>query len=145
MKTRETELRAEVDRWLEAAEAADAQEDKLHGASRRGDEMPGWVADKQKRLAEGGRAQRQFGSTHLARPWSATAPDAHSSRKLSNDRAASSTNYANVVGLHVDPPAHTPSCVLSVDEKKAEIQALDRTQPGLPAEEGSRRDNDASL
>jgi transposase len=32
MKTRETELRAEVDRWLEAAEAADAQEDKLHGA-----------------------------------------------------------------------------------------------------------------
>ena len=39
MKTRETELRAEVDRWLEAAEAADAQEDKLHGASRRGDEI----------------------------------------------------------------------------------------------------------
>ena len=38
MKTRETELRAEVDRWLEAAQAADAQEDKLHGASRRGDD-----------------------------------------------------------------------------------------------------------
>src|SRR6186997_1262750 len=52
MKRRETELRAEVDRWLEAAEAADAQEDKLHGASRRGDEMPGWIADKQKRLAK---------------------------------------------------------------------------------------------
>src|ERR1700692_4328628 len=52
MKTRETELRAEVDRWLEAAEAADAQEDKLHGASRCGDEMPGWIADKQKRLAK---------------------------------------------------------------------------------------------
>src|SRR6478609_9560201 len=28
------------------------QEDKLHGASRRGDEMPGWIADKQKRLAK---------------------------------------------------------------------------------------------
>ena len=52
MKTRETELRADVDRWLEAARAADAQEDKLHGASRRGDEMPGWIADKQKRLAK---------------------------------------------------------------------------------------------
>ena len=25
---------------------------KLHGASRRGDEMPGWIADKQKRLAK---------------------------------------------------------------------------------------------
>src|ERR1700752_3125212 len=52
MKTREAELAAEVDRWLEAAQAADAQEDKLHGASRRGDEMPGWIADKQKRLAK---------------------------------------------------------------------------------------------
>jgi len=52
MKTRETELRAEVDRWLEAAQAADAQEDKLHGASRRGDEMPGWIADKQERVAK---------------------------------------------------------------------------------------------
>jgi transposase len=49
MKKREAELKAEVDRWLKAAEAADAQEDKLHGA-KRGDEMPDWVADKQKRL-----------------------------------------------------------------------------------------------
>src|ERR1700734_1864188 len=40
MKTRETKLRAEVDRWLEVAEATDAQEEKLHGASRRGDEIP---------------------------------------------------------------------------------------------------------
>src|SRR5713226_1847952 len=49
MKKREAELRAEVDGWLAAAEAADAEEDKLHGASR-GDEMPDWVADKHKRL-----------------------------------------------------------------------------------------------
>ena len=37
MKKREAELQAEVDGWLAAAEAADAEEDKLHGASR-GDE-----------------------------------------------------------------------------------------------------------
>ena len=49
MKKREAELEAEVDRWLGAAEAADREEDKLHG-KRRGDEMPDWVADKQKRL-----------------------------------------------------------------------------------------------
>jgi hypothetical protein len=49
MKQRETELAAEVDRWLAAPEAADAEEDKLHGRTR-GDEMPDWVADKQKRL-----------------------------------------------------------------------------------------------
>jgi transposase len=51
MKKREAELQAEVDRWLEAAEAADAQEDKLYG-DKRGDEMPEWVADKEKRLAK---------------------------------------------------------------------------------------------
>jgi transposase len=51
MKKREAELQAEVDRWLAAAEAADTQEDKLHG-NRRGDELPDWVADRQKRLAK---------------------------------------------------------------------------------------------
>ena len=49
MKRREAELEAEVERWLEAAEAADREEDKLYGR-RRGDELPDWVADRQKRL-----------------------------------------------------------------------------------------------
>lgn len=49
MKKREAELKAEVERWLAAAEAADAEEERLYG-ERRGDEMPDWVADKQKRL-----------------------------------------------------------------------------------------------
>ena len=49
MKKREAELQAEVDRWLKAAEAADADEDAIHG-SKRGDEMPAWVADKAKRI-----------------------------------------------------------------------------------------------
>jgi hypothetical protein len=39
----------------------------------------------------------------------------------------------DVVGLYVDPPAH--AVVLSVDEK-SQIQALDRTQPGLPLKKG---------
>ncbi len=49
MKKREAELQGEVDRWLKAAEAADREEDKLYG-NKRGDEMPDWVADKQKRV-----------------------------------------------------------------------------------------------
>ena len=49
MKKREAELQAEVDRWLKAAEAADQEEDRLYG-DKRGDELPAWVADKQKRL-----------------------------------------------------------------------------------------------
>lgn len=51
MKRREIELASEVDRWLNAAEAADADEDRQYGAQR-GDEMPTWVADKEKRLAK---------------------------------------------------------------------------------------------
>lgn len=39
----------------------------------------------------------------------------------------------DVVGLYVDPPAH--AIVLSVDEK-SQVQALDRTQPGLPMKKG---------
>ena len=74
---------------------------------------------------ESGGAQREFGSTHLARPWTSTAPGQF---KLSNDpRFVDKLRY--VVGLYVDPPAH--AIVLSVDEK-SQIQALDRTQPGLP-------------
>ena len=38
-----------------------------------------------------------------------------------------------MVGLYVDPPAH--AIVLSFDEK-SQIQALDRTQPGLPMKKG---------
>jgi transposase len=51
MKKREAQLQAEVDRWLAAAEAADAEEDALYG-DKRGDELPGWVADKEQRLAK---------------------------------------------------------------------------------------------
>jgi len=52
--------------------------------------------------------------------------------KLSNDPAFADKLHA-VVGLYVDPPAH--AVVLSVDEK-SQIQALDRTQPGLPLKKG---------
>jgi transposase len=48
----EAELSAEVAGWLAAAEAADAQDDAEHGAARRGDEMPDWIRDKDKRLGK---------------------------------------------------------------------------------------------
>jgi transposase len=52
MKKTEPELAAEVDGWLKAADAADAEEDALHGNDRRGDETPDWMATKEKRLAK---------------------------------------------------------------------------------------------
>ena len=49
MEERAAQLEAEVAKWLSAAEAADAEEDKLYGRDKTGDEMPDWVADKQRR------------------------------------------------------------------------------------------------
>jgi transposase len=52
--------------------------------------------------------------------------------KLSKDPAFAEKLH-DVVGLYVAPPAH--AVVLSIDEK-SQIQALDRTQPGLPMKKG---------
>ena len=52
--------------------------------------------------------------------------------KISNDPKFAD-KLKDVVGLYVDPPAH--AVVLSIDEK-SQIQALDRTQPGLPMKKG---------
>ena len=68
-----------------------------------------------------------------ALPWSATAPGCASS-SFSNDPALRRQIARRHCGLCVDPPPHTPSS-WSVDEK-SQIQALDRTQPGLPLKKG---------
>src|SRR5215472_5371078 len=52
--------------------------------------------------------------------------------KLSNDPKFAE-KLRDVVGLYVDPPEH--AVVLAVDEK-SQVQALDRTQPGLPLKPG---------
>src|SRR5574338_550189 len=52
--------------------------------------------------------------------------------KLSNDPQFAA-KLKEIVGLYVNPPEH--AIVLSVDEK-SQIQALDRTQPGLPMKKG---------
>lgn len=52
--------------------------------------------------------------------------------KISNDPDFAA-KLEDVVGLYLNPPEH--ALVLSVDEK-SQIQALDRTQPGLPLKKG---------
>jgi transposase len=52
--------------------------------------------------------------------------------KLSTDQRFSE-KLRDVVGLYIDPPER--ALVLSVDEK-SQMQALDRTQPGLPMKRG---------
>ena len=47
--------------------------------------------------------------------------------------AAFAEKLEDIVGLYLDPPEH--ALVLCADEK-SQIQALDRTQPGLPLKRG---------
>ena len=70
----------------------------------------------------------------VRRIWQAHGLKPHLSRtfKLSKDKQFAE-KLADVVGLYLNPPEH--ALVLSCDEK-SQIQALDRTQPGLPIKQG---------
>jgi hypothetical protein len=70
----------------------------------------------------------------VQRIWDAHRLQPHRLRtfKLSRDPAFAE-KVEDVVGLYMAPPCH--AVVLSIDEK-SQIQALDRTQPGLPLKPG---------
>jgi transposase len=75
---------------------------------------------------------RELGTNHsrVQRVWRANGLKPHLTKtfKVSNDPRFTE-KLIDVVSLYLDPPKN--SLVLSVDEK-SQIQALDRTQPGLP-------------
>jgi transposase len=70
----------------------------------------------------------------VSRIWRANGLKPH---RVENFKVSSDPNFADkleaIVGLYLNPPEH--ALVLSVDEK-SQIQALDRTQPGLPMKKG---------
>jgi transposase len=78
----------------------------------------------------------EVGLSHrsIQRIWAEAGLKPHPTRsfKLSNDPKFEA-KVADIVGLYLDPP--DKAIVLCVDEK-SQIQALDRTQPGLPMEKG---------
>jgi transposase len=90
-------------------------------------EVTHWTAEAMSELVS-------ISVSSVQRIWRAHGLQPHRWRqfKLSND-----PNFAakvrDIVGLYVNPPAH--AIILSVDEK-SQIQALDRTQPGLPLKRG---------
>src|SRR5215471_2311365 len=70
----------------------------------------------------------------VQRIWQAHKLQPHRLRTFKRSRDPGfADKLTDVVGLYVDPPAHV--VVLSIDEK-SQIQALDRTQPGLPIKPG---------
>jgi transposase len=108
MKTREAELREEVDRWFEAADVADAQEDALYGQTRRGDEMPGWMRDKQSRLAKIKQAKEALEAEAAA-------------AKAEADRAAEDKHKAE----HRKRPGRRPRQPSSEPDAKAQRNFID--------------------
>ncbi len=70
----------------------------------------------------------------VQRIWAAHGLKPH---RLKTFKLSSDPNFVDkmhdIVGLYLDPPEH--ALVLAVDEK-SQIQALDRTQPGLPMKKG---------
>ena len=70
----------------------------------------------------------------VQRIWQAHRLQPHRVRSFKRSRDPRfAEKLADIVGLYLDPPAH--AAVLSIDEK-SQIQALDRTQPGLPLKPG---------
>ncbi len=84
-----------------------------------------------------GRAMAKAAGISLSsvqRIWAAHKLQPHRVRGFKRSRdPAFAAKLTDIVGLYVDPPAH--AVVLSIDEK-SQIQALDRTQPGLPLKPG---------
>src|SRR5471030_531061 len=72
--------------------------------------------------------------TSVQRIWNEHGLKPHLARtfKISNDPDFAK-KVEDIVGLYLDPPEK--ALVLAVDEK-SQIQALDRTQPGLPMKKG---------
>jgi len=90
-------------------------------------EVTHWTARAMARIAG-------VGVVSVQRIWKAHGLTPHRMKtfKLSKDPKFLE-KFCDVVGLYVEPPAH--AVVLSMDEK-SQIQALDRTQPGLPMKKG---------
>ncbi len=83
-------------------------------------------------LAAEGMQNKQIASVLKVAPPHGLKPHRVESFKVSRDPLFIE-KVRDIVGLYLNPPEH--ALVLSVDEK-SQIQALDRTQPGLPMKKG---------
>ena len=109
-----------------------------------------YTAEQVQRIVEATTQTKPLGATHwstrsmaraqgvskatVQRIWSAHGLQPHRTKrfKLSSDRCFTE-KLTDVVGLYLNPP--DKAIVLCVDEK-SQIQALQRTQPGLPMKKG---------
>ena len=89
MEKRAAELEAEVERWLSAAAAADAEEDRAFGRDKSGAELPKWVADKKKRVEKirAAKAELEAEAKAAARPRPKRRPRSGDKPRAARNRA----------------------------------------------------------
>jgi len=102
MEKRAAELEAEAAKWLSAAEAADAEEDKAFGRDKSGEEMPAWAADKTKRAEKIKAAKAELEAEAKA----AAAAKAKAQEKAEEKRRAEGGKKA---GKPAAPPSEEPN------------------------------------
>jgi hypothetical protein len=111
MVKREPELAAEVEDWFATAQAADARDDEALGADRRGDELPDWVVQKQRRLEHLRRAKAEL--------------EAEAAAQAAAEERATGAPQAD--GLEAAAPR--------ADQREAAASQADGLEAGAPAEE----------
>lgn len=117
MKQAEAALAREVQGWFAKAAQADKAEDREHGADLRGDEMPEWIADKQKRL-EKIRAAK-------------AALEAEARAKAEPDKGGGSSSNSGKTGAGGKPNKHP-----AAPEDKAQRNFTDPASRVMPTKSG---------
>src|SRR5271157_5007016 len=119
----------------------------LGGRSRSGAQVTSWISSENHRSHSSLQAHRANPLDHAQDGQGAGSPRQHCGANLAGARTQTSPakelqtvtgpkfveKLLDVVGIYLNPPQH--AVVLCVDEK-SQIQALDRTQPGLPLKKG---------
>ncbi len=122
MKAAEPKLAAEVQRWLAQAAQTDKAEDRRFGAGLRGDEMPDWVGDKQKRLEKIRQAKAALEAEARAKA------DAASKKDEDGEGPASDGGKAK--------PGRKPKPVSAEPDNKAQRNFTDPDSRVMPTKSG---------
>jgi transposase len=123
MKQREAELAAEVQQWLEQAEALDAAEDATWGHERRGDELPEWATNKQQRLAKIREAMAALEAEAQAAAEAQTAAEAAAREPPPGEPPTADDGGAD--GAALAPPASPPEAAAPAPPDKAQRNFTD--------------------
>jgi transposase len=120
MKEAEPKLAAEVHRWLAQAAQTDKAEDRQLGAAKRGDEMPDWMANKEKRLEKIRAAKAALEAEAKA--------GAEAKAALKRDNEGSGEGKAK--------PGRKPKPVTAEPDKKAQRNFTDPDSRVMPTKSG---------